>query len=32
MFYKIGYDDLRLAIKHYRNEIYNKITFGNAIE
>ena len=28
LFYKMGYDDLRLAIKKYKNEIYNKITMG----
>ena len=29
LFYKIGYEDLRNAIKSYRNEIYDKITLGN---
>ena len=29
LFYKIGYEDLRNAIKSYRNEIYDKITMGN---
>ena len=28
IFYKLGYEDLRLAIKEHRNEIYNKITLG----
>ena len=29
LFYKIGYDDLRYAIKSYKDEIYDKITMGN---
>ena len=29
LFYKIGYEDLRNAIKSYKNEIYDKITMGN---
>ena len=29
LFYKIGYKDLRNAIKSYRNEIYEKITLGH---
>ena len=29
LFYKIGYDDLRYAIKNYKDEIYDKITMGN---
>ena len=28
LFYKMGYDDIRLAIKQYRNYIREKITFG----
>ena len=29
LFYKLGYEDLRNAIKSYRSEIYDKITMGN---
>ena len=29
LFYNIGYEDLRNAIKSYKNEIFNKITLGN---
>ena len=29
LFYKIGYEDLRNAIKVYKNEILDKITMGN---
>ena len=29
LFYKLGYEDLRSAIKSYQNDIYNKITLGN---
>ena len=29
LFYKIGYKDLRNAIKVYKSEIYDKITMGN---
>ena len=29
LFYKLGYEDLRTAIKSYQNDIYNKITLGN---
>ena len=29
LFYNMGYEDLRLALKQYKNEIYNRITMGN---
>ena len=29
LFFRMGYDDIRLAIKNYKKEIYNKITLGN---
>ena len=29
LFYKIGYEDLRNAIKSYKKEIFDKITMGN---
>ena len=29
LFFKLGYEDLREAIKNYKDEIYNKITLGN---
>ena len=28
LFYKMGYDDIRSAIKQYKNDIKEKITFG----
>ena len=30
LFYNLGYEDLRNAIKSYKNEIYQKITLGLA--
>ena len=29
LFYKMGFEDIRQALKKYQNEIYNKITMGN---
>ena len=29
LFFRQGYDDIRISIKNFRNEIYNKITIGN---
>ena len=29
LLFRQGYDDIRIAIKNFRNEIYNKITKGN---
>ena len=29
VFYNLGYEDLRNAIKSYKNEIFDKITLGN---
>ena len=28
LFFRLGYEDIRSAIKYYKNEIYNKITLG----
>ena len=28
-FFRMGYEDIRIAIKNFRKEIYNKITLGN---
>ena len=28
LFFILGYEDLRTAIKNYKDEIYNKITLG----
>ena len=29
LFFRLGYEDIRIAIKNYRKEIYKKITLGN---
>ena len=29
LFFRMGYEDIRIAIKDYKKDIYNKITLGN---
>ena len=29
LFYKLGYDDIRKALQQYKDDITEKITFGN---
>ena len=31
LFFRLGYEDIRVAIKNYKKEIYNKITLGNEV-
>ena len=31
LFFRLGYEDIRVALKNYKKEIYNKITLGNEV-